>query len=221
MAKLKNGTRVYGDLLVDGAVDFTAVTLATPVLGEFEYDGSFFYNTPNSTSGRASIPPVYTFRRTTNGAAIGAAIADFFTTPSSLSIEASTAYRISCFAYFLKTTAGTATWTQLFSSAPTIVDGFHYVTPVTGMAAATSASYTQIQQYFYEQGSATFAWNPSATNLTTAVNHFYRLNMTVVTNAATNWRLRLTQSGAGTATPLAGSFYTVEKVGISTGTFVA
>ena len=216
MAKLKNGTRVYGDLLVDGAVDFTAVTLATPVLGEFEYDGSFFYEVPNSTSGRAVIPPVYTFRRTTNGAAI----ADFFTTPSSLSLEAASAYRISCFAYFTKTTSGTATWTQLFSSAPTIVDGFHYVTPVTGMAAATSATYTQIQQYFYEQGSATFAWSPSGTNLTNAVNHFYRLQMTVVTNAATNWRLRLTQ-GAGTATPLAGSFYTVEKIGTSTGTFVA
>ena len=220
MAKLKNGTRVYGDLLVDGAIDFTAVTLASAVLGEVEYDGAFLYQTLNSTSGRASIPPVYTFRRTTNGAAIGAAIADFFTTPSSLSLEASSAYSISCFAYFTKTTAGTATWTQTFTNAPTIVDGVHYVTPVTGMVAATSASYTQIQQYFYEQGSATFAWNPSGTNLTTAVNHFYRLNMTVVTNAATNWRLRLTQS-AGTATPLAGSFYTIEKISISTGTFAA
>ena len=220
MAKLKNGTRVYGDLLVDGAIDFTAVTLASPVLGEVEYDGAFLYQTLNSTSGRASIPPVYTFRRTTNGAAIGAAIADFFTTPSSLSLEASSAYRISCFAYFTKTTAGTATWTQTFTNAPTIVDGVHYVTPVTGMVAATSASYTQIQQYFYEQGSATFAWNPSGTNLTTAVNHFYRLDMTVVTNAATNWRIRLTQS-AGTATPLAGSYYTIEKIGASTGTFAA
>ena len=194
--------------------------LATPEVGAIEYDGSYLYQTPNSTSGRAYVPPVYSFRRTTNGAAIGNAIADFFTTPSSLSLEASSVYKITCFAYFTKTTAGTATWTQLFSSAPTIVDGVHYVTPVTGMTAATSATYTQIQQYFYEQGSATFAWNPSATNLTTAVNHFYRLDMTVLTNSATNWRLRLTQS-AGTATPLAGSFYTIEKVGPSTGIFVA
>jgi hypothetical protein len=220
MAKLKSGTRVYGDLLVDGAIDFTPVTLTTAVLGEFEYDGAFFYQTPNTTSGRASIPPVYSFRRTTNGAAIGNAIADFFTTPSSLSLEASSAYKISCFAYFTKTTAGTATWTQLFSSAPTIADGFHYVTPVTGMTATTAATYTQIQQYFYHQGATTFAWNPSVTNLTTAVNHFYRLEMTVVTNAATNWRLRLTQS-AGTATPLAGSYYTIQKISTSTGTFAA
>jgi hypothetical protein len=195
-------------------------TLTTPEVGAIEYDGSYLYQTPNSTSGRAYVPPVYSFRRTTDGSAIGNAIADFFTTPSSLSLEASSVYKITCFAYFTKTTAGTATWTQLFSSAPTIVDGVHYVTPVTGMTAATSATYTQIQQYFYEQGSATFAWNPSATNLTTAVNHFYRLDMTVLTNAATNWRLRLTQS-AGTATPLAGSFYTIEKVGPSTGIYAS
>jgi hypothetical protein len=44
--------------------------------------------------------------------------------------------------------------------------------------------------------------------------------MTVVTSAATNWRLQLTQS-AGTATPLTGSYYKIEKISSSTGTFVA
>jgi len=48
----------------------------------------------------------------------------------------------------------------------------------------------------------------------------YMLQMWVTTNAATNWRLRLTQS-AGTATVLAGSFYTVEKISISSGAFAA
>ena len=220
MAKLKNGTRVFGDLIVDASIAIGTQTFTTPVVGEIEYNGSFLYHTPNSTSGRASIPPVYTFRRTTAGANIGPTIADFFTTPSSLSLEASSLYRITCFAFFTKNTAGTATWTQTFSSAPTIVDGTHYATPVTGMTAATSASYTNLSQNFYEQGSATYAWNPSGTNLTTAVNHFYRLDMNVLTNAATNWRLRLTQTG-GTATPLAGSYYTIQKISTSTGTFVA
>jgi len=198
----------------------SGTVLTTPEVGAIEYDGSFLYHTPNSTSGRAYVPPVYTFRKTTAGVNIGAAITDFFTTPSSLSLEAASVYKLSCFAYFTKNTAGNATWTQLFSSAPIIVEGYHWATPVTGITAATSASYTQLEQHFYEQSSATFAWQPSATNLTTAVNHFYRLDMTVLTNAATNWRLRLTQS-AGTATPLAGSHYTIEKVSTSTGTFVA
>ena len=193
--------------------------LATPEVGAIEYDGSYLYQTPNSTSGRACIPPVYTLRRTTNGAVISS-ISDFFATPSSLSLEANSVYKITCFAYFLKSTAGTATWTQVFSSAPIIAEGYHYTSPVTGLNFASSTSYTQIEQYFYQQGAASFAWNPSGTNLTTTVNHFYRVDMTVLTNAATNWRLRLSQS-AGTVTPLAGSFYTIEKVGPSTGTFVA
>ena len=195
------------------------VLLTTPEVGAIEYNGSFLYQTPNSTSGRAYIPPVYTFRRTTNGAVISS-ISDFFTTPSSLSLEANSVYKITCFAYFLKTTAGTATWTQVFSSAPIIAEGYHYTSPVTGLNFASSTSYTQIEQYFYQQGAASFAWNPSGTNLTTTVNHFYRVDMTVLTNAATNWRLRLSQS-AGTVTPLAGSYYTIQKISTSTGTFVA
>jgi hypothetical protein len=199
---------------------FTSGTnLTTAEAGAIEYNGSFLYQTPNSTSGRAAIPPVYTFRRTTNGAAIGS-ISDFFTTPSSLSLEASSVYKITCFAYFLKTTAGTATWTQVFSSAPIIAEGYHYTSPVTGLNIASSTPYTQLEQYFYIPNSTTFAWNPSGTNLTTTVNHFYRVDMTVLTNAATNWRLRLSQS-AGTVTPLIGSYYTIQKISTSTGTFVA
>jgi hypothetical protein len=200
---------------------FTSGTnLTTAEVGAVEYDGSFLYQTPNSTSGRGYIPPTYSFRLTANGTAIGSAIADFFTTPSSLSLEASSVYKITCFVRFLKSTDGTATWTQTFSSAPTVAEGYHYTSPVGGTLAGTSASYTPLEQYFYDQGVTTFAWTPSGTNLSSSVNHFYRLEMTIVTSAATNWRLRLTQ-GAGTATPLAGSYYKIEKISSSTGTFVA
>jgi hypothetical protein len=56
MAKLKSGTRVYGNLLVDTGVDLTAVTLTTPVLGMIEYDGTTFYATGNASYGRGTIP---------------------------------------------------------------------------------------------------------------------------------------------------------------------
>ena len=190
--------------------------LATPEVGAIEYDGSYLYQTPNSTSGRAYVPPVYSFRRTTDGSAIGNAIADFFTTPSSLSLEASSVYKITCFAYFTKTTAGTATWTHTFSSAPTIFTSSLTYSPVTGIANGTQ---TNVLSYSGGQSTASMAHAATA-SLSTGVNHFSRFELIAVTNAATNWRLRLTQS-AGTATPLAGSFYTIEKVGPSTGTFVA
>jgi hypothetical protein len=190
--------------------------LTTPEVGAIEYDGSYLYQTPNSTSGRAYVPPVYSFRLTANGANIGATIADFFATPSSLSLEASSVYKITCFAYFTKTTAGTATWTHTFSSAPTIFTSSLTYSPVTGIANGTQ---TNVLSYSGGQATASMAHAATA-SLTTGVNHFSRFELIAVTSAATNWRLRLTQS-AGTATPLAGSFYTIEKVGPSTGTFVA
>ena len=190
--------------------------LTTPEVGAIEYDGSYLYQTPNSTSGRAHVPPVYSFRLTANGANIGATIADFFATPSSLSLEASSVYKITCFAYFTKTTAGTATWTHTFSSAPTIFTSSLTYSPVTGIANGTQ---TNVLSYSGGQATASMAHAATA-SLTTGVNHFSRFELIVVTSAATNWRLRLTQS-AGTATPLADSFYTIEKVGPSTGTFVA
>ncbi len=55
MAKLKSGTRVYGNLLVDGVVDFTASALATAVSGEVQFDGTAFYGSP-AASTRGVIP---------------------------------------------------------------------------------------------------------------------------------------------------------------------
>lgn len=55
MAKLKSGTRVYGNLLVDNGVDLTAVTLTTAVAGMIEYDGIAFYASP-AASTRGVLP---------------------------------------------------------------------------------------------------------------------------------------------------------------------
>lgn len=173
----------------------------------------------NGTSGLGVVPPVWTYRRINAGAAIGAAIADVFTTPSSLSLEASSVYQIKGKLYFLKTTAGTGVWTNTFSSAPVLFEGFSRQTAITGMVAATGAVYTPLLNYYYAQGAVSVA-TAATGSLSTAVNHNLAFEFTVITNAATNWRLRLTQS-AGTATPLAGSYYTVTKIGLTTGNFVA
>jgi hypothetical protein len=48
----------------------------------------------------------------------------------------------------------------------------------------------------------------------------YEFRTRVITNAATNFRLRVTNS-AGTVTPQAGSFFTVRQVSGTTGSFAA
>lgn len=171
----------------------------------------------NATSGDGAIVGEQTFRLAANApVSIGPTIADFFGTNSSISLEASSVYQITAYCVFTKTTAGTIVWTMTASSAPTRMLGHFAGSPATGIGPAiagiASSAVTGSQ-------AATTAAFPATSSLTTAVNHVFQFRMEVQTNAATNWRLQITNS-AGTATPLAGSYYTVKKISASTGTFV-
>ena len=170
---------------------------------------------PNATSGFGAIVGEQTFQLAVNGAAIGPTIADFFGTNSSISLEANSTYQITAYCVFLKTTAGTATWTMTASSAPNRMVGTYLGSPITGIAAgAVTSGFTGSQ-------AATTAAFPATGSLSTAVNHSFQFTMQVQTNLATNFRLQITNNVSGTATPLAGSYYTVKKISGTTGTFVA
>lgn len=140
-------------------------------------------------------------------AAIGAAIADYFS--GTISLDASSTYQIECEAYFLKTTAGTVTWTWTFSSAPTMASSFYTATPITGFTTAI-VNGTVLTGMAHRQASTTLAHAASG-SLTTAVYHSFRFTVTVRTNAATTINLRATES-AGTITPQAGSFMHATKI---------
>jgi len=191
----------------------SGTSLTTATAGVVEYDGSFFYATQDTTSGRGSVSVNQAYRLTSNVTAFGTAIGDFYGANSSINLAASSVYEIEFFAYFLKTTAGTATFTLTASSAPTQITGYYIGSGITGInvAAAPTTGYVG-------SAAATTAAFAATGSLTTAVNHAYRFNVTVITNAATNFRLRLTQS-AGTATPLAGSYYKVNRISASQGSF--
>lgn len=173
----------------------------------------------NLTSGLGIVPPVWTYRRTADGTAIGPAVTNVFPTPSILQLEGASVYKITGSVYFLKTTAGTVTWNNLFSSSPSIFEGVLRQSPLTGFSS-TAATYTPLSYNYYIRAATGSALSfGSASTLTTGVNHFITFENTVITNAATYWRLRITQS-AGTITPLAGSYYTITKIGNTTGNFI-
>jgi hypothetical protein len=167
----------------------------------------------NATSGNGAIVGEQTFNLAANVTAFGPTIGDFFGATSAISLEASSVYEILIYAVMTKTTAGTATWTLTASSAPTRIIGTYQASPVTGIAAGAV-----ISGFTGSQGAATAAFAATG-SLTTAVNHAFQFVTQVQTNAATSFKLQLTQS-AGTATPLAGSYYTVKKISATTGTFV-
>jgi hypothetical protein len=167
----------------------------------------------NATSGNGAILGQQIFRLAADVTAFGPTIGDFFGATSAISLEASSVYEIIIYAVMTKTTAGTATFTLTASSAPTRMIGVYQGSPITGIAAGTP-----INGFTGSQGATTAAFSATG-SLTTAVNHAYQFNVQVQTNAASSFKLQLTQS-AGTATPLAGSYYTVKKISATTGTFV-
>lgn len=141
------------------------------------------------------------------GAALGAAIADYFT--SSISLAASSIYEIEAWAYFLKTTAGTVVWTWTFSSAPTVAHSTWAAGPITGFTTSL-VNGTELYGHAVQEASTTLAHAASG-SLTTAVRHSFRFRVRVRTNAATTIQLRCTES-AGTVTPQAGSFMRARKI---------
>jgi hypothetical protein len=139
--------------------------------------------------------------------AVGAAIADYFTT--TLSLEAASTYEIDCVAYFLKTTAGTVVFTWTFSSAPTAAGAFYEGTPATGYTT-TAITGAPVTGEAHVQAATTMAHAATA-SLTTAVYHSYRFRVHVRTNLATTIQLRATES-AGTITPQTGSYMRATKI---------
>lgn len=139
--------------------------------------------------------------------AIGAGIADYFS--GTLSLDAGATYEIDCVAYFLKTTAGTVTFTWTFSSAPTVASSFYEGTPATGFTTSTITG-AEVTGEAHVQAATTMAHAATAA-LTTAVYHVYRFRVLVRSNLATTIQLRATES-AGTITPQAGSYMRATKI---------
>ncbi len=186
----------------------------TPIYGNISVGAPTLFTRDNTTTGSSEYLPDWVYRLAANGTAIGPTINNFFGASSAANLEASSVYEIKAYCTFLKTTAGTATWTLTASSAPTRIVGTYLASPITGIAAgAMTSGFTGAQ-------AAVAAAFGATGSLSTGVNHAFQISFQVQTNTACNIRLNLTQS-AGTATPLAGSYYRVKKIPASVGTFVA
>lgn len=146
-------------------------------------------------------------RLAADGAAIGPAIADYFTGNNAAALNTDSWYELEFNLLFTKTTAGTVTFTIAFNGAPTLVSADYYGSPLAGVGTV-GASQTAALIKSNLAASAL----PVTGSLTTAVNHQYRIKAIVSTGTlATAVKLRVT-SGAGTITPLASSTMKITKI---------
>jgi hypothetical protein len=220
LAVANGGTGVTSSTGTGNVVLSTSPTLVTPILGTptsgtvTNLTGTASINI-NGTVG-ATTPDAGSFttlgwtgvKYSAAGSAQGPAITDYFT--STISLDASSTYDIDCIAYFLKSTAGTATWTWTFSSAPDAISSFYTETPPSGFTTTVITGTAFIGGSAAIQTSTTLA-HAASSSMSTAVYHMFRFKVLVNTNAATTIQLRSTQS-AGTLTPQAGSYMRATKV---------
>lgn len=194
-------------------IKFTSGTnLSTPEAGVEEYDGTTFYETVNTTSGRGQIVNEQIFRLTADGSTIGGAIADFFGTNSAFPTVTNGVYEIFYHVFFTKNTAGTVTFTVTNSQTYTNIAGTLMYGQTTGGAFGNKVM----------TGTTTAAAAFGATvSLLNAGVYFAMIRMIAEVGTSGNIRLQATE-GTGTLTPLRGSYATVRQLSAgNVGSFVA
>lgn len=146
------------------------------------------------------------FRMTANGSAIGPSIADFFASGGT-TISAGAFYEFEFDINFLKTTAGTVTFTLTTSVAPANLQASYWGSAVGGIATVGTAQYAGVVS-----STSTATALPVTGTLTTAVNHSYYIKGVVDAGASNGtFKLQITSS-AGTVTPLRGSFFKIKRI---------
>ena len=194
----------------------SGTNLTTAAAGAVEYDGSFFYATPQTTNGRQVINTPSYYVLSADAAAVGAAIAQFFPGTTAIPLVASGIYEIEFNCWFLKTTAGTLVWTLTNSTTVTKMHAEMQMSPITGVTSTNATSELTAQVANQTAASVAFVATGS---LTTGVNHFMRMRVYLVNGSSTSLRLNVTNS-AGTVTPLGGSYWRATRIA-SIGTLAA
>jgi len=209
-------TPIAGTATVAPVVLTPGTNLTTAAVGAIEYDGVNMYGTVDTASGRSSVGLYNQFKLTANGGAFGS-IGNFFGTTSNIALVAEAYYDIEIIMYFLKTTAGTVTWTLTNSAAPTVQNVYFEMSPVTGIVAPPGTATMLTGQAI----NSTAAYSFATASLTTAVNHYARFRIQLDNGNGTSLLIRAT-AGAGTITPLAGSIWTARRLNTTNnGTYVA
>lgn len=198
-------------------LSFTAGSVLTvAAAGAVEFDGTSYFGTTDTTSGRGLMDAYQIFRLAANLGARGAAIADYFDASSAFPTVLNTVYELVWDLYYLKTTAGTMTYTITNTQTYTNIVASYRQSVITGIAAVGDVNEAGIVTT-----TAAAAALPVTGSLSTAVNHHVIIRALAEIGTAGNVRLRVTQS-AGTITPLRGSMFMARRLFAgNVGTFVA
>lgn len=186
---------------------FTSGTnLTSAVAGTFEYDGTQFYATTDTTGGRGAIPTQQYFHLTANGSAI-TTIANFFGTTSNIPLISSGYYKIDMYMWFVTTGTGTDTITLTNSSAPTSQNIIWEESPATGIVTPPGTA-TMLEGQISNDTTATKAITTASL---TAGTHYIHINIFLKNGTGTSLKIQATAGGTN-LTPQIGSYWTSQRI---------
>lgn len=215
---MTNMTTAAGTTAIPSMTQTAGTNLTNAAAGAWENDAVGLYFTTNTSDGRAHVPIRQDFRLTSNGSNITTTIANFFGANSNISLVANAYYDIEIFLVFLKTTTEILTITLTNSAAPTSQNIKWEQSAIGGVVAPPGAA---TSTFGLAVNDATAAKVIAAGSLTTAVNHYIKINIQLKNGTGTSLKIQATNP-AGSITPLLGSYWRATRIPTgNTGTFAA
>lgn len=195
----------------------SGTNLTSAAIGAVEFDGVQDYFTIDTTSGRGARSIEQYFHLTSAGSTIST-IANYFGSTSNIALVANGYYIIDIVCYFLKSTAGTVTWTFTNSSAPTSQNIDTAFSPIAGIVTGTPTATTLLGNIYND---STAAKTIVSGTLADAVNHYAKFRIYLQNGSGTNLKIQATAS-AGTLTPGINSYWFCRRISPNNiGTFAA
>lgn len=191
-------------------LNFQSGTLeTTPFAGDVEWDAVQLYHTIDTTSSRGAIPVEQYLHLTADGGTI-TTIANFFGATSNIKLVSGAHYIIDIECFFLKTTAGTLTWTLTNSAAPTSQNIVFEMSPITGLITVVTPAAGNLFGQIQNDATAARVIGPTG-SLTTAVNHWAHFRIYLINSTGTSLQIQAT-SNTGSITPQKGSWWRCRRV---------
>jgi hypothetical protein len=188
----------------------SGVLLTSATAGNFEYDGTNSYFTNETTSGRGLIPVEQIFHLAADGSGI-TTIANFFGATSNISLVSGGYYEIEIVLYYtMGATGSVVTWTLTNSAAPTSMDLYYEMCPVTGIVAPPGTATMLVGQIL---GGTTAAQTVVTTSLTGGTSQYARFRIMLKNGTGTSLKIQATETTQTTSlTPKLGSYWKCKRI---------
>jgi hypothetical protein len=212
----------FANLIIDAGTTATAplvltsgANLTTPVAGAYEYNGSSFFQTIDTTSGRG-LSAVSQFILGVSNSGITTSYPAIIATGGGyrLSLVSGALYEYEAEVYLSKSTSGTLTWSFSFSTTPGYMHAHYVGQPTAGIASVGSATTAGIVN-----ATGTTISLPNTGTLSSGTDNHYKIKALISTSSATVMNLNVA-ANAGTVSIIAGSSAKITRLPTtSVGTF--